>query len=227
MKPLSIVVVEDHDALREVTVQTLAGCGHQVCGVSDAEMLDEHLLRHAVDVVVLDVNLPGEDGISICRRLRESSPRVGIVMLTVRGHAIQRALGYETGADVYLVKPTSNQELVAAIQSVGRRARGQQPEARIQLSSDTFEVRGPLGRVELTGSEVQVLRGLALSVNRELEYWQLMEALGMSGQSDAKAALEVRIVRLRKKLQGVGAPDACIKALRGVGYKLMVEVRVD
>lgn len=227
MKPLSIVVVEDHDALREVTVQTLAACGHQVHGVSDAEMLDEQLLRQAVDVVVLDVNLPGEDGISICRRLRESSPRLGIVMLTVRGHAVQRALGYETGADVYLVKPTSNQELVAAIQSVGRRAVGQSAEARIHLRSETFEVQGPLGRVELTGSEVQILRGLALSVKRELEYWQLMESLGMSGQGDAKSALEVRIVRLRKKLQGVGAPDACIKALRGVGYKLMVDVSVD
>ena len=223
---LSIVVVEDQDALRQITVEFLQSQGHRVVGVPDGETLDECLASDSADVVMLDLNLPGEDGLSICRRLRASSPTLWIVMLTARTAPQQRTQGYQDGADIYLSKPASNEELAAALSGVARRIHGQVRSASLQLCSATLSLSGPLGQDGLSDAEMKLLRGLALAANRQLEHWHLLELLGMDQGEGAKAALAVRVVRLRRNLVCVGAPAPAIKSLRGVGYQLLMPVQM-
>ena len=103
---LNIVLVEDHDLLRTVTQSVLTQAGHNVLALSCAEEVDEALSGMSPDLYILDLNLPGEDGISLARRIRHSHPRVGIIMTTVRSEIADRLDGYESGADIYLPKPT-------------------------------------------------------------------------------------------------------------------------
>lgn len=226
MRSLSVVVVEDHDALRRVTVDFLQSLGHRVVGVADGEALDECLAQEPVDVVMLDLNLPGEDGLSICRRLRARSPSLWIVMLTARTAPEHRALGYQQGADIYLTKPATHDELAATLASVARRLYAHQPQAALQASSAALSVSGPLGKEWVTDAEMKLLRGLALAANQQLEYWQLFDLLDLTDHEDAKAALEVRVARLRKKLLRVGAAEPAIQALRRIGYQLMDPVHM-
>lgn len=221
---LSIIVVEDHDALREVTAGFLAELGYEVREAPDAETLDELMAQWPADVVVLDVNLPGEDGYSVCGRLRAARPALGIVMLTARTAGPDRVVGYEQGADVYLAKPTANEELAAAIHSLARRLKPGPDAADLRLDEARCEIQGPGGVVALTESEAVALRALALAPGRQLEHWQLMEALGLSADTEGKAALEVRMVRLRRKLGQAGVPEAALQAVRRVGYRLQVRV---
>lgn len=126
---LNIIVVEDHDDLREVTVEALCALGHRVRGLACAEDLDAALRAAPADLLVLDLNLPGEDGISLARRVRGVRPELGIIMVTVRGEIRDKIEGYGSGADLYLAKPTSNEELEAAIAALARRLRTQVPSA--------------------------------------------------------------------------------------------------
>ena len=225
MNVLNLVVVEDHDDLRMIMVDCLSGLGHHVVGVDSAEAFDEHVSQHPVDLAVLDVNLPGEDGLSLCARIRKASHHMGIVMLTARNSASDHVKGYSSGADIYLDKPTSNEELIAAINSLARRMTPRRPN-EFELQAAQLSLQGPLGHVQLTEAEVRVLRGLALSPNRRMPYWQLMDALELANDEAGKSAMEVRIVRLRKKLLEVGFPKPGIQSLYRFGYQLLVDVSI-
>ncbi|WP_295455743.1 helix-turn-helix domain-containing protein [uncultured Thiodictyon sp.] len=124
---LNIIVVEDHDDLREATVEALRGLGHAARGLTCAEALDAELRAAPADLLVLDLNLPGEDGISLARRMRVAWPAMGIIMVTVREQVRSKIEGYDSGADLYLTKPTSIGELEAAIGALARRLRAQAP----------------------------------------------------------------------------------------------------
>ena len=225
---LRILVVEDHDSLRWLTVDFLNSLGHQVIGVPDAETLDEELGRFAADLLIIDLHLPGEDGLSICRRLREASPHIGLILLTAQSSSEFRSAGYASGADIYLTKPASDVELGSAVQNLARRLKPAVPDAqRITLAAADWQLKGPLGVQSLTEQEVVLLRGLAQAHQRQLQTWQLLELLNIPVDDDGKSALEVRIVRLRKKLQAVGAAEPGIRALRRVGYQLTFEMGVS
>lgn len=223
----SVIYVEDNDLLREVTVDFLQESGFDVRGVPDGESLDEALAQAPAAAVVLDIDLPGEDGLSLCRRLRENSPRMGIIMLTALGAAGQRVTAYQQGADIYLTKPTSHEELAAALLSLQRRLTLQAPTDSLVASSRDLSLTGPSGRQSLTDPEMKILRGLAMAAQRQLEYWQLMSVLGMEPTAEAKSALEVRIVRLRKKLLAAGAQEPAIKSIRRLGYQLTTGVVLE
>ncbi|MGA0810905.1 MAG: response regulator transcription factor [Burkholderiaceae bacterium] len=120
---LNIVLVEDHDLLRTVTESVLKEAGHNILALGCAEEVDEALSGMNPDLYILDLNLPGEDGISLARRIRRSHPRVGIIMTTVRSEVTDRLDGYESGADIYLPKPTDPSELLAAAVALTRRLR--------------------------------------------------------------------------------------------------------
>jgi DNA-binding response OmpR family regulator len=107
---------------------------------------------------------------------------------------------------------------------LARRIRSQVPITSLQLNSATLSLSGPLGQDGLIDAELRLLRGLTLAANRQLAHWQLLELLGLDQSEGAKAALEVRVVRLRRKLVGVGAPEPAIKCLRSVGFQLLVPV---
>jgi DNA-binding response OmpR family regulator len=231
---LNIVVVEDHDDLRELTCLALSHRGHQVIGLSCAEELEDEAGGGPVDVFVIDLNLPGEDGISLTKRLRHVYPLVGIVMLTARSQSKDKVLGYDSGADLYMTKPVNFEELCAAIQSFARRrqvvapmASAAQEDTGLQpLRLSKLLLSGPGGDVRLSAAEADMLTAFARAPAGRLETWQLAQILDLDMSNLNKASLEVRIVRLRKKLQDVGTEGVVIESIRNVGYQLCVSLQI-
>lgn len=230
---LNITVVEDHDALRNVTLEALRQQGHTVLGIASAEALDDEAARFPADLFIIDVNLPGEDGLSLSSRIRAGNPRAGIIMTTGRTLVKDRIDGYESGADVYLCKPVALEELLAAVSSVRRRVEFWHARTRLEnkdgflLDTGAMTMSGPKGRVGASATDVRILSAFANSASHQLENWQLMELLGQTPDEYKKANLEVKIVRLRKKLQFVGAELGCIRSVRLVGYKLCVPIQIN
>ena len=223
--PLNILLVEDHDDLREATVAALGAMGHQVRGVDCAEAMDEMLPRFHADIVLLDLNLPGEDGLSIARRLRAAEPDIGIIMVTARNQSKDIMQGYGSGADIYVTKPISPEELHAAIQALSRRIRPQDRlPAALAINPQTLQLTGPQGVVNLSDHECQLLAALNRAKDRRLETWQLLELLGKDVDDNEKRALTVQFVRLRKKLADAGASEPSLKSIRGSGYQLCVAI---
>ena len=118
---LNIIVVEDHDSLREVMVAILNSAGHQAVGLASAEALDDEAGGRVADIYLIDINLPGENGISLAARIRHAQPRVGIIMVTGRVKATDTVDGYRSGVDLCLFKPVAQGELLAAVQALARR----------------------------------------------------------------------------------------------------------
>lgn len=226
---LKIIVVEDHDELREVTMEALSAMGYDVRGADCAETLDETLARFLAEVVVLDLNLPGEDGISIAQRLRSAHPNMGIVMVSARDATQDVLSGYDNGADIYLTKPTSPQELGAAIRALGRRLRTATASGLSPLALDlsSLQLRGPSGTVGVSEHEAQLLGALARARDHRMETWQLLEVVGKSTSEQDKRTLAVQIVRLRKKLLDAGASEPTIKSIRSSGYQLCAGLEVS
>jgi DNA-binding response OmpR family regulator len=226
---LHILVVEDNDDLRDAIVDALAHQGHHVRGVDCAEAVPELAERAGIDVMVVDLNLPGEDGMSLARRLRAVQPGLGIVMLTARSLTEDKSAGYRSGADLYLTKPASAAELHAAIQALARRLRPQGATAgSLELDLRRLMLQGPAGRTLLTANEVLVLAALCRAPDRRLERWQLLQCLGHHEADYSKPAFEMLIARLRKKLQSLHSEeDKPIRSVRGVGYQLCVDVRLS
>ena len=223
---LNIVVVEDHDNLRESTVEALQRQGHHVIGLDCAEALPE-LDVISIDLMIIDLNLPGEDGVSLAKRIRNVQPNIGIIMLTARIQAADRVTGYESGADIYLTKPASLEELAAAVQSLARRIKPAHSEtAVLQLDIMHLTLIGRLKTISLTKHEFVLLQAFALANERKLETWQLFHVLGKSEQDYSKSALELLIVRLRKKLIEAGSQQKPIHAIREYGYQLCETVHL-
>jgi DNA-binding response OmpR family regulator len=136
--------------------------------------------------------------------------------------------GYASGADIYLTKPCSLEELLAAVRSLARRLTERQEAARSWLlRSDKQQLSGPGGMVPLTASEFALLAGLSRAPGRQLETWQMIELLGKRLEEYSKANLEVQLVRLRKKLVQAGGESHVLKAVRGQGYQLAVAMSIQ
>lgn len=226
---LSIVLVEDNDDLRELTADALRAEGHQVTALSCAEELEDQARGVAADLFLIDLGLPGEDGYSLARRIRQVQPLVGIIIVSARSDLQDKVDGYDSGADWYLPKPVSMPELSAALNSFARRRQALQIEAVSPtggLCLRQRELQGPQGRIRLTPSEETLLTAFARAPSGRLENWQLLELLGLGSAEVSKTSLEVRITRLRKKLGQAGAPDFCLDAIRGVGYCLQIPIQL-
>ncbi len=225
---LRVIVVEDHDLLREEIVHHLRQQGFAAEGAMCAADLDERLAQGGADAVVLDLNLPGEDGLSIARRLRQAMPQIGIVMLTGRGGVPDRVRGYESGADIYLPKPVGGEELVAALGSLHRRIAPPAPEPW-QLDRAARRLTGPAGRaVALSDREATVIAALALAPQRTLETPALLLLVGGDDEEFEKSYLENLLSRLRRKLADLATDPALptVRVVRNVGYQLCLPVEV-
>lgn len=174
------------------------------------------------DIAVLDLNLPGEDGLSLARRLRHVQPGIGIIMVTARHTLAHKLAGYENGADVYLNKPTAPEELCATVKALAQRLRRGATEqlAAFTLNTTNHFLKTPQGDVALRHSESALLYALALAPDHTLATWQALEKLNKPVDEQGKAQLEVLVSRLRSRLIAHGAPPMPIRALRGVGYQL-------
>lgn len=223
---LNILVVEDNHELRDTLVQVLRDEGHQVTGVVCAEDVADH--PGSVDMMLIDLNLPGEDGLSLARRVRQVQPGMGLIMVTARGLPEDKKRGYDSGADIYLAKPVSFQELCGAVSALARRI---QPSgtgaASIRLNAQRLLLQGMQDQTAMVSThEVALLTAFMRTPEHRLESWQLIELLHKDELHNPKAALELQIVRLRKKLSQVGAPSTSIQNIRGWGYQLCVAIQL-
>ena len=228
---LSVAVVEDDALLRQEIEIHLRAHGMVVHAANSAAGLDDLTAREAIDVFLIDLNLPGEGGLSLCKRLRESLPLAGIVICTGRTSLVDRIAGYrQGGADFYLTKPVSPDELVLVIESLGRRLKKSSSTDSWSLSLRDRTLQGPLPeqKLQITGREKTLLVALMQAKDNTLDSGVLCDLFGNEGSDHAisKHSLEELVARLRKKfkaVQGDGAQPA-IKSVWGVGYQLGLRV---
>jgi len=223
---LKIALIEDNDDLRDLLARDISRAGYAVHTAESAEDLDDLVAKRVMDILILDLNLPGEDGLSIARRYKRANPDLYIIMLTARGSEQDRIHGYESGADVYLTKPISGSELLAAIGSISRRILNRHDLLDVILNVRMMTLTGNKA-VELNRQETIILKALNESPHGNLPYYRLLELCGeLEMNENAKAALEVRVVRLRKKLADAGIEGKAIRAIRGEGYHLLPRIKI-
>jgi len=233
-----VLVVDDDAEIRGLLGEYLQKNGYRVTAVGDGEGMRAALEAGRVDIVVLDLMLPGDDGLTLCRNLRARS-EVPVIMLTARGEETDRIVGLEMGADDYLAKPFSPRELLARIKSVLRRTRSLpenlQPEAarKIRFAGWALDLAArnllsPEGVVvALSGTEYKLLRTFLAHPNRVLNRDQLIDLMLSRDASPFDRSIDVQVSRLRHRL-GEGAKEpAIIKTVRGEGYVLAVPVEVE
>ena len=222
---INVVIVEDHQNMREALVDLIADAGHHVVAFESAEALWSGSNLRTVDIVVLDLNLPGVDGITAARRIRAEQPQIGIIILTARDKPEERNIGYENGADIYLAKPSSRLELVGAVTALSRRLNRDQPKPATELLLDRFSMTlsGPAGTVPIPADDVDLLTKFVLAPDNKLTISEIA-SLWQSAGEISKSTLEVRIVRLRKKMKAAGSSTQPIKVIRNYGYKLTVSI---
>jgi len=232
---LCITVVEDNESLCAVTVELLQQHGHRAVGVTSAEALNDEEANTLIDVFLVDLNLPGEDGFSLVRRYRTHYPELTIIVISSRDRIEDRLACYKAGADAFIGKPTHPDELLAIIQAHSRmrfdRTDDTAPDSAPYRPSATLNLRrmvlcGPAGEEAIGHGAATLLSALALAPGRRLEHWQLMEALREDAEQYTTAALAVRVVRLRKLLKLVGFEGATIRAMRLEGYQLCIPINV-
>lgn len=228
---LNLVLVEDHDILRGMLKQALEEAGHQVTALSCAEELEDVAGGQPVDLFVIDLNLPGEDGLSLTDRVRTAYPLAGIIIVTARSGLHDKLEGYARGADLYLTKPLEVPELCAAVSALGRRRQRiddllTQRQTFILSQQRMTLTKTGQSPVNLTAAETAMLVAFSRAPSQRVAYWQIAETLGLDLQNYPKSSLEVRIVRLRKKLVEAGADASSIEAVRSHGYQLCIPIQV-
>lgn len=226
----TIYVTDDDPGIRELLAEYLASHGYAVLTAADAAALEQLLARQRPDLLVLDWMMPGEDGLSIARRLRAQPGFPPIIMLSAKGEDIDRIIGLEVGADDYLAKPFNPRELLARIRAVLRRGGDAGPVAAVatatrRIAFGTFEVdldARALSRegvdIPLTGGEYALLEIFVSHANRTLSRDWLMEQLRGFERDAFDRSIDVRVNRLRKKIEDDPANPAYIRTQRGQGY---------
>ena len=221
---MRILVVDDDRAVREALRRALALAGYEVQLAEDGEQALERIVHAVPDAVVLDVGLPGIDGLEVCRRVRRLGSRVPILILTARDEVADRIDGLDVGADDYMLKPFDVGELKARLRALLRRAN---PEADVgalsfgELKLDPARHGAQVGEafVELTRTEYQLLEVLMLNPRQVLSHSLIYDRVWGYGFGPASNALRVYVGYLRRKLEAAGAGDL-IHTVRGVGYAL-------
>ena len=222
-----ILIVDDDVRLRDLLVRYLEQQGFATLAAGSGRELDQQLKRHHVDLIVLDLMLPGEDGLAICRRLRGQGSETPIVMLTAKGDEVDRIVGLEIGADDYLPKPGSPRELVARIRAVLRRGRppagapregGSVRFGRCALDLTTRELSRDGVPQRLTTGEFAVLAALVGRPRQPLTRDQLM-SLARGREHDAfDRSMDVMISRLRKLIEDDPRSPRYLQTVWGRGY---------
>jgi len=225
-----ILVVDDDHRLRELLLRYLAEQGFEAKAVPDAAGMDRQLARERYDLVVLDLMLPGEDGLSICRRLRATPNAPAILMLTARGDDVDRIVGLEMGADDYLPKPFNPRELVARINAVLRRrapaglpgaplaTEGPQSFGAFELNLSTRGLSRAGKPVPLTTGEFSVLKVLVQHPRTPLSRDKLMELARGREYEVFDRSIDVQISRLRKIIETDPSHPRIIQTVWGFGY---------
>jgi two-component system phosphate regulon response regulator OmpR len=225
-----IMVVDDDARLRDLLNKYLSEQGYAVRAVANAVDMDRYLARERYDLLILDLMMPGEDGLAVCRRLRGANDTIPIIMLTAKGDEIDRIVGLEVGADDYLPKPFNPRELVARIQAVLRRRPASGPpgaptadneivefgEFRLNLGTRALTRNG--AEVALTSGEFALLKVLVQHPRAPLSRDKLMEMARGREFGAFDRSIDVQVSRLRKLIEADAAKPAFIQTVWGFGY---------
>jgi DNA-binding response OmpR family regulator len=223
---IKVLLVEDDVRLAQLTSRYLEGHGVLVTAASDGIEGQAEALRRQYDCIVLDLMLPGRDGIEVCRELRTRSD-VPIIMVTARGEEADRVLGLEVGADDYVTKPFSPRELLARIRANVRRVRGQAGPTSDTISVGTLvldpakmtvALEGKI--IDVTAYEFSILRALAQRPGKVLSREQLLDLAKGSADLSFDRSIDVHVSRLRAKLGDDSRNPKILKTVRGAGYLL-------
>ena len=218
-----ILVVDDDRKVLSLMQRGLAFAGYQVDLAADGEEALRHARDHVPDLVVLDVMLPGIDGIEVCRRLRAGDPDLSVLMLTARGRVADRIAGLDSGADDYLVKPFDFDELLARIRALLRRARAPDDAplrfADLTLDPATREVTRDDEPIELTSREYEILEYFIRHPRQVLSRERIFEHVWGANFIGESNLIDVHVMRLRDKLEARGQPRI-LQTMRGAGYSL-------
>ena len=230
-----ILMVDDDSGIRDLVSDFLGKHGYKVETAADANEMERALERGPVDLIVLDIMMPGEDGLAVCRRLTSAETAPPIIMLSAMGEDTDRIVGLELGADDYLAKPCNPRELLARVRAVLRRAEQRTTGGALgagceftgwRLDLVRRELRSPAGVVvNLSSGEFSLLRAFVERPQRVLTRDQLLE-FARGPDSDAfDRAIDVQISRLRRKLDDGGGSHDLIRTIRNEGYMFTAKVK--
>jgi DNA-binding response OmpR family regulator len=219
-----ILVVDDDEGLRELLVRYLSDNGYEASGVADGLSMKRHLAAHQVDLILLDVMLPGEDGLSLARGLGSSGPP--IIMLSARGEEVDRIVGLEVGADDYLPKPFSHRELLARVTAVLRRRQPAAASGRIrrfgpfEVDLDAHSLTRNGEEIDVSWAEFALLKVLLDHPDRVLGRDALVELLKGYERAPFDRMVDVRVTRLRRKIEPDPREPRFLQTVRHRGYVL-------
>ena len=231
-----ILVVDDDREIRDLLARFLKKYGYRVSVAANGREMEDILSKWSIDLVVLDIMMPGQDGLSLCRELRSRSS-VAIIMLTMMNEETDRIVGLEMGADDYLVKPFNPRELMARMKAVLRRTRGLQPAdgksrggilsfAGFRLDIGRRQLTSESGLlIDLSSGEFDLLLALAEHSRQLLSRDQLLDITSGRAEAPFDRSIDMQISRLRRKIETgrKGRPEL-IKTVRGAGYMFTEEV---
>lgn len=217
-----LIVIDDDDRIRDLLKRYLTRQGHAVTTASDAAAARKLFQTFSFDLAILDIMMPGEDGLSLLKALREEGNQTPVLLLTARGQADDRIEGLRLGADDYLPKPFEPEELALRTAAIIRRSHVPPPPEEIEMSGLVFEpakglLSGPSGNIRLTDSELQLLTTLSRHPGEPIS----REALASQSSNGTERSIDVQVTRLRKKIEPDPKNPIHIQTVRGIGYRLM------
>lgn len=217
-----ILIVDDDDRIRDLLKQYLSRQGHAVTTAADAAAARKLFQTFSFDLTILDIMMPGEDGLSLLKALRDEGNQTPVLLLTARGQADDRIEGLRLGADDYLPKPFEPEELLLRTAAILRRSHVPDRLEEIEMSGLVFDpikglLTGPDGNVRLTDSELQLLIYLVRHTGEPVS----REALASETSSGTERSIDVQVTRLRKKIEPDPRNPIHIQTVRGIGYRLM------
>lgn len=237
-KSAHILVVDDHQEIRHLVSRILEKDGYRVSTAADGRQMRQRLRDHAIDLIVLDLMLPVEDGLALCRDLRAKSSPIPIIILTAKGDEIDRVLGLEMGADDYVAKPFSSRELLARIKAVLRRSHAFPPSgqntapalyrfgdwsldtARRELENDDIVV-------PLSTGEFNLLMAFLRHPQRVLNRDQLLDLAKGRSAAPLDRSIDLQVSRLRRKIEKDAKNPEIVKTIWGDGYIFTPEVESE
>jgi len=234
-----VLVVDDDPSIRQMIVDYLGDNDIRVTAVAGAQPIAEVMARDTIDLLVLDLRLPGEDGMDVARRLRAESAGLPIIILTGRKDEADRVMGLELGADDYLTKPFSPRELLARIRALLRRSRVQQTVADGLQAMRAYRFAGwelnvrlrrltssAGSHVPLTNTEFNLLAAFLAAPQRVLSRDQLLGMSRLHNDEVYDRSIDTQVARLRRKIEAPGGPSGLIRTERGAGYVFCAEVEI-
>ncbi len=234
-----VLIVDDDLDIRHLLSEFLERNGLHAYQAADGEGMRSILNSQHIDLVVLDLNLPGEDGLSLCRQLRSNS-NLPVIMLTAKSNPLDRVMGLETGADDYVCKPFEPLELLSRIRSVLRRSRPAEPTENNHLEQVKMHFSGwvldLVARhlinekgviISLSGAEFRLLKIFLAHPNRVLSRDQLMDLIHGRDTTPFDRSIDLQISRLRQRMEGDSKNPSIIKTVRNEGYVLAATVKIE